>query len=50
MTEASLFARAGLPAVVCGPGDIAQAHQPDEFVALSQLESCLAFLERLPRS
>ena len=30
VTEASLFAGAGIPAVICGPGDIAQAHQPDE--------------------
>lgn len=45
--EAGLFARAGLPAVVCGPGNIAQAHQPNEFVARSQIEECTAFLERL---
>jgi len=32
VTEASLFAGAGIPAVICGPGDIAQAHQPDEFI------------------
>jgi acetylornithine deacetylase len=45
--EAGLFARAGVPAVVCGPGSIAQAHQPDEYVAISQLEACSAFLRRL---
>jgi acetylornithine deacetylase len=37
-TEAALFSRAGIDAVVFGPGDIAQAHAPDEFVELSQLE------------
>ena len=47
VTEASLFAKAGLPAVICGPGDIAQAHQPDEFVALDQLDACLDFIERI---
>lgn len=47
VTEASLFAHAGLPAVVCGPGDIAQAHQPDEFVEIAQLEACLDFMENL---
>ncbi len=46
-TEAGLFEQAGCPAVVCGPGDIAQAHAADEFVAISQLEMCLKFLEEL---
>ncbi|MBS0589555.1 MAG: acetylornithine deacetylase, partial [Proteobacteria bacterium] len=36
-TEASLFSQAGYSAIVCGPGDIAQAHTADEFVELSQL-------------
>lgn len=46
-TEAGLFQRAGIPAVVCGPGDIQQAHKPDEFVALEQLEACEAFLHKV---
>ncbi len=46
-TEAGLFANAGCPAVVCGPGDIAQAHSADEFVAEEQLAICMRFLERL---
>ena len=46
-TEAGLFAQAGMPAVVCGPGHIEQAHKPDEFVELSQLRQCAAFLRRL---
>jgi acetylornithine deacetylase len=36
-TEASLFSAAGLPAIVLGPGDIAQAHAANEWVALAQL-------------
>ncbi|QDG94700.1 acetylornithine deacetylase (plasmid) [Rhizobium sp. NIBRBAC000502774] len=36
-TEAGHFAKAGIPAIVCGPGDIAQAHQPDEWLAIEQL-------------
>jgi acetylornithine deacetylase len=46
-TEAGLFQRAGIPAVVCGPGSIDQAHKPDEFVSLDQLDQCLGMIERL---
>jgi acetylornithine deacetylase len=46
-TEAGLFQDAGCPAVVCGPGDIEQAHTADEFVTVSQIESCLVFLAKL---
>jgi acetylornithine deacetylase len=47
-TEAGLFtAMAGIPAVVLGPGSIGQAHKPDEFIEISQLEACLAMLGRL---
>jgi acetylornithine deacetylase len=46
-TEAGLFEQAGFPAVICGPGDIAQAHAADEYVSLAQLEACMAFLEGL---
>ncbi|MGH6933995.1 MAG: acetylornithine deacetylase [Dongiaceae bacterium] len=46
-TEASLFQELGIPAVVCGPGSIEQAHQPDEFIALEQIGACEAFLRRL---
>ena len=46
-TEAGLFHRAGISTVVCGPGFIDQAHQPDEFVSLDQLALCEAFLQRL---
>jgi acetylornithine deacetylase len=43
-TEAGHFQHAGLPTVVCGPGSIEQAHKPDEFIAISELGACLAFL------
>ena len=46
-TEAGLFKNAGIPTVVCGPGSINQAHQPDEFVSLDQLGRCELFMERL---
>ncbi len=46
-TEAGLFEQAGCPTVICGPGDIAQAHAADEFVAEAQLEACMAFLAKL---
>ena len=46
-TEAGLFQRAGIAAVVCGPGDIAQAHQADEYVSLAQLARCEAFIAAL---
>jgi acetylornithine deacetylase len=46
-TEGSQFQHAGIPTVVCGPGSIAQAHKPDEFVSLEQVERCTAFLRRL---
>lgn len=46
-TEAGLFQVAGSPAVVIGPGDIAQAHTADEWIAKDQLDKCTAFLGRL---
>ena len=46
-TEAGIFRGHGIPTVICGPGDISQAHQPDEFVARSQMDACDAFLGRM---
>ena len=46
-TEAGQFQKRGVPAVICGPGSIEQAHQPDEFVAISELEKGLAIFSRL---
>lgn len=48
-TEAGLFQSAGIDAVVCGPGSIAQAHKPDEFIARDQLAACLDMLKGLGR-
>ncbi len=48
-TEAGLFQQAGIASIICGPGSIEQAHKPDEFIALSELEACLAFMMRLGR-
>lgn len=46
-SEAALFSEAGLPAIVLGSGDIAQAHTADEWVALEQLQQLRACYERL---
>jgi acetylornithine deacetylase len=46
-TEAGLYALAGIPAVVIGPGSIEQAHKADEYIAVAQLEACSTFLDRL---
>ena len=46
-TEAGLFQQGGMPAVVCGPGSIEQAHKPDEFIALDQIGQCEGFLRKL---
>jgi acetylornithine deacetylase len=46
-TEAGIFQALGMSAVICGPGSIAQAHKPDEYLSLAQLSECLGMLERL---
>ncbi len=46
-TEAGIFQSFGMSSVVCGPGSIDQAHKPDEYVSLDQLQQCLDMLERL---
>ncbi|QGM99448.1 acetylornithine deacetylase [Methylocystis parvus] len=48
-TEAGHFQRAGVPTVVCGPGRIDQAHQPDEYVDVSELAACVEFMRALAR-
>jgi len=45
--EAGLFQRAGWPVVICGPGSIAQAHQPDEWIALDQIAQGATFMQKL---
>ncbi|MBT8047598.1 MAG: acetylornithine deacetylase [Gammaproteobacteria bacterium] len=49
-TEASLFSAAGLPSIVLGPGDIAQAHVTDEWVGLDQLETAYELYQRVVNS
>src|SRR6266851_2878295 len=46
-TEAGLFQKMGVPTVICGPGDIAEAHRPNEFVTLEQLAQCENFMDRI---
>jgi acetylornithine deacetylase len=46
-TEAGIFQNAGVPTVICGPGNIREAHKPDEYVELSQIEACTSFMHKL---
>ena len=46
-TEGGLFQQAGIPTVICGPGNIEQAHRPNEFATLEQIAQCEAFMLRL---
>ena len=46
-TEAGQFQRSGIPTIVCGPGSIRQAHQPDEYITLGEIDAGLAFMHRL---
>jgi acetylornithine deacetylase len=46
-SEAGQFQLANVPTVVCGPGSIDQAHQPDEYIDVAQIEVCIAFMRRL---
>ena len=46
-TEAGQFQKNGMATIVCGPGSIRQAHQPDEFITLEQIDAGLAFMHRL---
>ncbi len=47
-TEAGLFQKSGgIPGVVCGPGSIGEAHKPNEFIEISQIEECETFMKRL---
>jgi acetylornithine deacetylase len=46
-TESGLFQEAGIPSIVCGPGNIEQAHKPNEFVELEQLAMCERFLQKV---
>jgi acetylornithine deacetylase len=46
-TEAGFYQQSGIPTIVCGPGHIAQAHQPDEWISQAQLDECDIFIRRL---
>lgn len=46
-TEAGVFQRAGIASIVCGPGHVAQAHQPEEWIAEAELAACDRFLDAL---
>jgi acetylornithine deacetylase len=46
-TEAGIFQMNGIPSVVIGPGDVADAHQPDESISHEELARCVSFIERL---
>jgi acetylornithine deacetylase len=46
-TEGGYYQNAGIATIICGPGHIDQAHQPDEFIAVSELDACDAFIRRL---
>lgn len=46
-TEGAIYNDAGIPTVICGPGDIDQAHRPNEYVTREQLEGGVGFLGRL---
>jgi len=48
-TEAGIFSELGMSAVVCGPGSIEQAHKPDEYLSVDQLQQCLTMLDGLKR-
>jgi len=46
-TEGGFYEEAGIPTIICGPGHIEQAHQPDEWIATSELDACDVFIRRL---
>lgn len=46
-TEAGLFQETGIPAVICGPGSIEQAHKPNEYISVAQVDECERFVSRL---
>jgi len=46
-TEAGVFNEHGVPAIICGPGSIEQAHKPNEFIEISQIRECVLFMQRL---
>jgi acetylornithine deacetylase len=49
-TEAGLYQMSGISSVVCGPGSIEVAHQPNEYVSLEQLERCIDMMKGLAKT
>ncbi len=49
-TEAGLFQSIGIPSIICGPGNIEQAHKPDEYVEIAELQACEAYMLRLAKA
>ena len=49
-TEGGQFTNSGIPTIICGPGSIEQAHKANEYVALSEIERCDEFLQKLLNS
>ena len=47
VAEAGQYQQAGYSVAMCGPGSIDQAHKPDEYISLDQVESATAFMRRL---
>jgi acetylornithine deacetylase len=46
-TEAGVYQKVGFPTIICGPGSIEQAHKPDEWIAIEQLNACDRFIEQI---
>jgi acetylornithine deacetylase len=46
-TESTHFQAAGCASVVCGPGNIAQAHPPNEYVEIVEIDTCIGYLGRV---
>jgi acetylornithine deacetylase len=46
-TDAGVYNQAGIPTVVFGPGDIAQAHTDSEWIAVDQLHQCVSIIQNL---
>ncbi|THK35531.1 acetylornithine deacetylase [Ensifer sp. MPMI2T] len=46
-TEAGLYQRAGIDAIICGPGEIDRAHKPNEYILIDELAACQAMVEAL---
>ena len=45
--EAGMFQEAGVPSVICGPGSVDQAHQPNEYVEIAQIDACTEFIRQI---